>query len=120
LSAFLAATGGEDLSNMAGLYKELKDAQGGSGFSFNDLAADLAGSRLGKTSTQSRDAAVKMQQRLANGRDAKVFFPQVRDLPEFLGQAEFKRRFGGVGEPAYQRMLKRIQTRIDALPIYQD
>lgn len=120
LSAFLAATGGEDLSNLAGLYKELKDAQGGSGFSFNDLAADMAGSRLGKTATQSRAVAVKLQQRLAQVRDAKVFFPQVRDLPEFLGEAEFKRRFGGVGEPAYQRMQQRIEARIDRLPLYQD
>ncbi len=120
LSAFLAATGGENLSNLAGLYKELKDAQAGSGFSFNDLAADQAGSRLGEASTRSRSEALKIQQHLAKVRDAKTFFPNVRDLPEFISQAEFKRRFGGVGEPAYQRMMQRIEKRIAELAIYQD
>ncbi len=120
LSAFLAATGGENLSNLAGLYKELKDAQAGSGFSFNDLAADLAGSRLGEVSTGSRAAALRMQNKLANVRDARTFFPDVRDLPEFLSQAEFQRRFGGVGQSAYQRMMQRIEKRIAELAIYQD
>ncbi len=120
LSAFLAATGGENLSNLAGLYKELKDVQSGSGFSFNDLAADQAGSRLGEVSTGSRAAALRMQNKLANVKDAGTFFPNVRDLPEFISQADFKRRFGGVGQPAYQQMMQRIEKRIAELAIYQD
>lgn len=120
LSAFLAATGGENLSNLAGLYKELNDAQAGSGFSFNDLAADLAGSHLGEVSTGSRAAALQMQKKLANVRDAGTFFPKVRDLPEFISQAEFQRRFGGVGQPDYQRMMQRIEKRIAELAIYRD
>lgn len=120
LSAFLAATGGESLSELAGLYKELKDAQGGSGFSFTDLAADRAGSRLGEACTRSRASASRMQQRLAGGRDAAVFLPTIRDLPEFMPQAEFRRRFGGVGQPAYQRMLERIEARVAGVPLYQD
>lgn len=120
LSAFLAAMGGESLSDLAGLYKELKDAQGGSGFSFSDLAADRAGSRLGETCTRSRAAALKMQKRLAGGRDAKVFLPAIRDLPEFMHQAEFQRRFGGVGQPAYRKMVEQIETRIAGVPLYKD
>lgn len=121
LSAFLAATGGEGLSELAGVYKELKDAQqGGSGFSFVDLAADRAGLRLGEASTRSRAAALKMQKRLAGVQDATVFFPVVRDLPEFLQQAEFQRRFGGVGQPAYQRMVEQIEARIAEVPLYSN
>jgi hypothetical protein len=121
LSAFLAATGGEGLSELAGVYKELKDAQqGGSGFSFVDLAADRAGSRLGEASTRSRSAALKMQKRLAGVADAKVFFPAVGDLPEFMHQAEFQRRFGGVGQPAYQRMVAQIEARIAGAPLYSN
>lgn len=118
-SAFLAATGGEGLSDLAGLYKELKDAQqGGSGFSFIDLAADRAGSRLGEACTRSRASALKLQSRLAGVADANVFFPVVRDLPEFMQQAEFQRRFGGVGQPAYQRMVEQIEARIAGVPLY--
>ena len=120
LSAFLAATGGEGLSDLAGLYKELKDAESGSGFSFNDLAADRAGSRLGEAGTRSRASALKLQKRLAGTRDARLFFPEVRDLPEYMRQAEFQRRFGGVGQPAYQRMIERIEARIAGLAIYKN
>jgi hypothetical protein len=119
LSAFLAATGGENLSEMVGLYKELKDAQGGSGFSFNDMAANRAGSRFGETATHSRAAALRMQQHLAGTRDAGLFFPRVDDLPEFLNQAEFQRRYGGVDQPAYRKMLDYIDQRIAALGVYQ-
>ncbi len=120
LSAFLASTGGEGLSDLAGLYKELKDAEGGSGFSFSDLAADRAGSRLGETSTRSRAAALQLQQRLAGVRDGKAFLPVLRDLPEFMKQAEFQRRFGGVGQPSYRKMVEQIEARIAALPLYAE
>ena len=119
LSAFIAATGGEGLSDLAGLYKELRDARDGSGFSFNDLAADRAGSRLGETSTRSVRQARRVQGLLAGSKDPGVFFPRVNDLPEFMHQAEFERRFGGVGTPAYKAMVAKIEARIAALPLYQ-
>ena len=119
LSAFIAATGGEGLSDLAGLYKELRDAQEGSGFSFNDLAADRAGSRLGEASTRSPQQARRVQDVLAGVKDAGVFFPRVNDLPEFMGQAEFQRRFGGVGAPAYRSMVAKIEARIAALALYR-
>lgn len=120
LSAFIAATGGEGLSDMAGLYKELKDAQGGSGFSFTDLAADRAGSHLGEASTRSSASARKIQNRLAGTRDSGLFFPTVNDLPEFMSPAEFQRRFGGVGKPAYARMMEEIEKRVAGLALYVD
>ena len=43
----------------------------------------------------------------------------MRDLPEFMAQAEFVRRFGGVGQPRYQAMVDRIEQRIAALPLYR-
>lgn len=118
LSAFLAATGGGGLSDAAGLFKELRDASEGSGFSFNDLAADRAGSRLGEMGTRSGRDAARFQERLAGITDAGVFFPRVDDLPEFMHQAEFQSRFGGVGAPAYKAMEEKIERRIAALPLY--
>lgn len=119
LSAFLAATGGEGFSNVAGLYKELRDAREGSGFSFNDLAADRAGSRLGEAATRSAREARRVQGMLAGKKDARAFFPPVDDLPEFMGQAEFQRRFGDVDAPAYRAMEDKIEARIAALPLYR-
>lgn len=120
LSAFIAATGGEGLSDLAGLYKELKDSQGGSGFSFTDIAADRAGSRFGDFSTRSAASARKIQDRIAGVRDASSFFPKADDLPEFMSQAEFQRRFGGVGQPAYRHMVDEIEARVAGLAIYRN
>jgi hypothetical protein len=40
-------------------------------------------------------------------------------LPEFMPEAEFKRRFGGIDAPAYKRMMDDIERRIAALPLYR-
>jgi len=119
ISAALAATAGSPLSDAVGLYKELDDARVGSGFSFNDVAADRAGTRLGELAIAGAGAAAQLQRELARGMQEKDFMPDVRDLPEFLSDAEFKRRFGGVGQPAYQKMVAEIERRIAALPPYQ-
>lgn len=119
-SAFLAAAGGGGISDLAGLYKELKDAREGSGFSFTDLAADRAGSRFGEVSTRSQESARRIQERLAGGQDASLYFPAARDLPEFMKQTEFAARFGGPGQPAYQAMVGEIESRIAALALYRE
>ena len=120
LSAFIAAAGGERLSDLAGLYKEIQDSRGGSGFSFNDLAADRAGARLGEAATRDAASARRLQARLAGAARETAFFPAVQDLPEFMPEAEFKRRFGGVGAPAYRAVTDTIEARIAALPLYRE
>jgi hypothetical protein len=43
--------------------------------------------------------------------------PRVDDLPEFMAEPEFVRRFGGVGAPAYNALLADIDRRIAALAL---
>ena len=114
ISAFVAAEGGGPLADAVGVYKELLDAQGGSGFSFNDIAADRAGTRLGLRLVRQARAT---QQRLAEPVTEDELMPSVTDLPEHLTQAEFKRRFGGMGAPAYLAMMASIEARLDRLPL---
>jgi hypothetical protein len=45
--------------------------------------------------------------------------PRSEDLPEGLQEAEFKRRFGGVGAPPYARMIAEIERRVAALALYR-
>jgi hypothetical protein len=45
--------------------------------------------------------------------------PRFKDLPEGLPESEFKRRFGGVGAPAYVHMLEEIERRIATLALYR-
>ncbi|MDP1757561.1 MAG: hypothetical protein Q8L38_08975, partial [Pseudohongiella sp.] len=117
LSAALSINGGSRLANAIGLLKEEEDAGKGSGFSFTDLAADRAGVRLGERATG--DAAAHVRQQLAAARTDADLLPDVRDLPEFMPQAEFDRRFGPVGSARYQRIIERIDTRLDAHPLTQ-
>jgi hypothetical protein len=49
---------------MIGLFKEMTDARSGSGFSFNDMAANRAGTRLGALAVGD---PAKLQQRLTAG-----------------------------------------------------
>jgi hypothetical protein len=118
ISAALAAKAGGPLSDAVGLYKELADAREGSGFSFNDIAADRAGTRFGEYAADP-DSAAKLQQRLRAGVNQKDLMPMTEDLPEFMPEREFIRRFGGVDTPAYNSMMIEIERRVAALPFYR-
>lgn len=117
VSAVLAAEGGGPLADAIGLYKEIADSRGGSGFSFNDLAADRAGTRLGQ---RARRDALTLQQRLSAPLTDADLLPDVSDLPENLPEAEFQRRYGGVDAPAYRAMLAGIEQRLDRLPLLKE
>jgi hypothetical protein len=120
LSAFIAVTGGEDIADLAGLYKETRDARHGSGFSFNDLAADRAGSRFGELATRTPETARQVQKRLSGSHDEHQFYPEAKDFPENMNQSQFEQRFGGVGAPAYIAEVREIEARIAALPLYRE
>ncbi len=119
LSAALAAVAGEDLTDLAGLFKEVRDTSGGSGFSFRDLAADRAGSRFGARATASRESARRLQGLLAGTADSRLYLPELGDLPEFLPESVFLTRYGGVGGPGYNRLLALIEARIATLPVHR-
>lgn len=117
ISAALSVNGGSRLANAIGLIKEEEDADKGSGFSFTDLAANRAGVRLGEAATGP--AAARVRQRLAAARGDAALLPDFRDLPEFMPQAEFDRRFGPVGGPRYRAVIQRIDARLGTHPLAQ-
>lgn len=124
VSALLAIDGTSPLARAVGLYKEVADARGGSGFSFNDLAADRAGTRFGELALeQPRELLRRLHESpvgavaATSGAGDLALMPAWRDLPESLPEAEFLRRFGGVGAPAYQAVVAEIDRRIGALPL---
>ncbi|MEQ1816192.1 MAG: hypothetical protein ABL861_06930 [Nitrosomonas sp.] len=119
ISAAIAANAAAPLSDAIGLYKEVDDSRSGSGFSFNDVAADRAGTRFGELAVNNKESALKLQRQVAAGiRDSDIL-PRVADLPEFMPETEFKKRFGGTDSPAYKRMMDDIERRIAALPLYR-
>jgi len=117
VSAAIAAEAGSPLADAIGVYKEVEDSRTGSGFSFNDIGADRAGARFGEVASQSPGRARELARALASGVKESDFMPDVSDLPEFMPEAEFKRRYGGVDAPAYKDMMATIEERIAARPL---
>ena len=116
ISAALAALGDTALANAIGIDKELNDSRHGSGFSFVDLLADRAGTRLGDL---VRDDPERLSSALAAGLSDRALLPPIDGLPESMMDAEFKQRFGGVGSPAYRRMTDEIEHRLDRLALFR-
>ncbi len=117
ISAAIAAEAGSPLADAIGLQKEIEDARGGSGFSFNDIGADRAGTRFGEVAIVSQRRAAELALAIAAGARESDFMPDVADLPEFMPDAEFKRRYGGIGAPAYNEMMAMIDARVASRPL---
>ncbi|MGS0757098.1 hypothetical protein ACVBEH_22195, partial [Roseateles sp. GG27B] len=98
------------LADVIGVYKEVADSHGGSGFSFNDIAADRAGTRFGIRAVQ---VPRLLQETVLAGLKEADFMPDVSDLPEFLTERDFLARYGGIGAPAYRQMMANIEARLD-------
>ena len=117
VSAAIAAFADTALADAIGLYKEIDDARYGSGFSFNDIAADRAGTKFGEKAVSNEDSAVDMRRRIASGLEDRDLMPKWDDLPEYLSEAEFKRRFTDIDSPAYRGMMQKIEQRIAGLRV---
>jgi hypothetical protein len=100
----------------AGEFKELLDSgNGGSGFSFADLAADRAGIDFVNAATASEESARQLQQRIIASRGEASFFPDISGLVEGLGEEQFREQYGSVESARYREQVKRIDERIARL-----
>ena len=121
LSAALAAYAGTPLADAVGVYKEISDSRAGkgSGFSFNDIAADRAGALFGEEAAKNAESAKRLQQRVAAGISELYIMPITEDLPEHMSQELLKYRYGGVDAPAYKKVIADIDQRVAKLPLYR-
>jgi len=117
LSAALKLLSNESTSDRIGLLKEQLDSQqGGSGFSFGDVLANLAGIRLALVATSNYATAIRLQSHLASGFVVDGFFPPADDLPEGITNADLQTKYGGVNGAGYREMIQELNRRIDNLP----
>jgi hypothetical protein len=116
VSAVLSATAGTPLAYVVGVYKEIDDSQGGSGFSFSDIAADRAGTLFGQLAVAD---AAGMQARTSGGLDEADLMPDVTGLVDNMPEADFVQRFEGVGKPSYERVIQEIDRRIAECRLYR-
>jgi len=106
-------------SDALGEFKEFLDSnKGGSGFSFADLQADRAGTRLAMIVTKSEQHAIRSQQLLAVITD-KQLLPDINGLHEGLNEDKFEKQFKDVQSEEYKNTLREIDNRLKSLAIYQ-
>lgn len=118
-TAGIQVAAGSGISNLIGEAKEISDADGPSGFSFTDLAADRAGVRFAEVATRSESSARKLQGALSDGAREQEFFPKVGDFPEGLSEATFKLTYGDIDTPTYNGMVRQIDRRIEGVALYK-
>jgi len=106
-------------SDAIGEFKEFLDTnKGGSGFSFADLQADRAGTRLAMVVTKSEQQAKQAQFLLSNVTDQQLL-PSIKGLQEGLTEASFNKQFNNVKSTNYQQTIIEIDNRLKALEVYQ-
>ena len=118
VSAALNALSGTKWSNAVGLQKELKDSDGGSGFSFVDLMADIAGNKMA-AAAMSPDKAAIIQNRLKLIGSEDEIIGETSGLLENLTQAEFRIEYGSVGSEEYIRVVRDIERRLFFCSVYK-
>ena len=118
VSAAIAAAGGGLLADSIGVFKELDDSRGGSGFSFADLLADRAGVELAAAGTGSRARRIQLTLAAPDLRE-EDFMPAPGALPEGLMELEFRRRYRDLDDARYASVKREIDNRIAAVDLHR-
>ena len=115
VSAALALLVGPEAAEGAGILKEMADAHRGSGFSFVDLSADLAGILFA-------DAVVRDKIRLSqieNNFAVANFLPDPTGLKEGIDWSDFVAAYGEVPDRRLLAERETLRKRILSLPGYK-
>ena len=119
ISAALELLSEEGMSLAIGEFKELMDrGNGGSGYSFVDLAADMSGNEFAQVATEI-STAVDVQNAMARIQSELEIIPAIDGLPEGLSKQAFIEQYERVDSMAYLKEVKEIKRRINLLPLYQ-
>lgn len=115
VSATLTETFGAATAEFAGLSKELTDMKGTSGFSFADLAADLAGIELAMTVTKEPKRLADLSKAFV----AEDYLPDIAPFPEGLTEAVFKKKYGGTDDARFKAELDGVRKAVQAVPAFR-
>jgi hypothetical protein len=111
LSAYLTAVVGASAAESAGFAKELADSRSHSGFSYRDLAADVAGVEFAQ---RLLDGKLSLSQ-LASPRRRVELMPNVADLPEGITWQEIGVQLRGQEQQGVQHYRTVIRRRVRGL-----
>ena len=114
VSAHLVVAGGKLATSAAGLAKEMKDAQGGTGFSFVDMAANHAGIAFAEHVLSGELPLADLALRF----HVDDYLPTLRGLEEGLSTADLQKNYGGAALPEIAKAIEQIKQRVLNLPAY--
>jgi hypothetical protein len=117
ISAALTEFGGAVIAEQVGILKEQSDMArpGGSGFSFADIAADLAGIQLALTVQAGGETLATLRAKFK----AADYVPKLDDLPDGLSKEKFKQHYGDTKDERYKAQYDECRKRIQDLPAYK-
>ncbi len=119
VSAGISVSAGSAIANFIGLAKEVDDSDGGSGFSFADLAADKAGVSFGELAIASTNNALLLQKKMSGPLKESYFMPAIDRLPEGILKIEFKKKYKDLDSKTYALVNDEISSRIKKCRVYQ-
>lgn len=118
ISAALELLSEQGVSLAIGEFKELMDrAQGGSGYSFVDLTADMSGVEFAKVAGQP-GSAQRVQQVMSLATSEDTIIPSIDGVPEGLSKQRFEQVYGKVDSEAYLQEVARIRERLGKIALY--
>lgn len=111
----LTALVGPHAAETIGITKELSDSRGGSGFSFVDLSADVAGATL---AAYVRDEKIPLAT-LADSFAVEDYLPDGHGLPEGISWNDFLQEYGSAQDDRFHSQRAAIGKQILGLPGYK-
>lgn len=114
VSSHLLVAMGPSAARTVGLLKETLDSNGGTGFSFADMAANRAGIVLGQGVLDGEIGLTWLAEHFS----VDAFIPDINDLAEGLQAEQLRERYSD-GTANLNTELEQIEQRIRALPVYQ-
>lgn len=115
VSAALAEMFGAAAAELAGLAKEATDMKGTSGFSFCDLAADLAGIELAAVVTKEPKRLADLAKKFSP--DDAV--PDVTKFDEGITEAAFKKKYGSTDDGKFKAAMDEVRSAVQGMPLYK-
>ncbi len=120
VSAALTVSTGSKFANLIGLAKEIEDSDGGSGFSFADLAADKAGVLFGELAIATSNSANLFQEKIGHLKNEVAIMPSISNLPEGISQLEFKATYKDLDSKTYRLINLEIESRLRQCELYRN
>lgn len=116
-SAAIKLLSEQGISVAVGEFKELMDrGKGGSGYSFIDLTADMAGANFAALAVDPRTAE-KIQDIMSSEANEMLFFPSIEGFDEGMDKSKFRQKYTNIESEEYLKVIEEIEKRLGELPI---